>query len=62
MTNKQEQTSRKAFEEWFKNYHSEFDADWHDQHLFVNSGGYYMHNNTERFWTAWQAATQWADR
>lgn len=56
------QTSREAFEEWFKDYHGEFDNDWHDRHLSVSGRGWYIYNDTERLWTAWQAATNWADK
>ena len=53
MTNKQEQTSREAFEEFAIARGLCVDLDDDDMYLDLL---------TYRHWITWQAATQWADR
>lgn len=52
MTNKQEQTSREAFEEFAEPI----------VRIDVDDNGLYLDYQARMLWLAWQAATQYADR
>ena len=53
MTNKQEQTSREAFEAF---------AIERKVDISLDDDGLYSDSLTHKLWLTWQAATQWADR
>ena len=70
MTNKQEQTSREAFENEYCKARSGQDAtqlkegmqEIYDYYCGKKGNGQYILSSTREAWKLWQAATQWADR
>ena len=71
MTNKQEQTSREAFEDEYCKARSGHDVTKlkkqgrqkiYDYYCGRKGNGQYTYSGTREAWKLWQAATRWADR